>query len=169
MPIDILSKPISDNSSGLDIALNGQQRGKVEIVVISLPGAVERRRKIEAMFEGTGLDWSYFDAHISLKHSGLRYDLDEVKKRFGRTLSVPEIAVCSSHVAVLHEFLERGSTEYVLVLEDDVVFDTDFPLGEFAAFCAEKGIDYIRLFGKHYAAAVRLGFFFDRSIVRYKS
>jgi glycosyl transferase family 25 len=142
---------------------------KVEIVVISLPGAVERRRKIETMFEGTGLDWSYFDAHTSLEHSGLRYDLDEVKKRFGRTLSVPEIAVCSSHVAVLNEFLERGSTEYVLVLEDDVVFDTDFPLGEFGALCVEKGIDYIRLFGKHYAAAVRLGFFFDRSIVRYKS
>jgi glycosyl transferase family 25 len=169
MPIDIMSKSVSDNSPGPDIALNDHQRSKVEIVVISLPSAVERRRKIEAMFDGTGLDWSYFDAHTSLKYSGLRYDLDEVKKRFGRTLSVPEIAVCSSHVAVLNEFLERGSTEYILVLEDDVVFDTDFPLGEFSAFCAEKGIDYIRLFGKHYAAAVRLGFFFDRSIIRYKS
>jgi GR25 family glycosyltransferase involved in LPS biosynthesis len=27
----------------------------------------------------------------------------------------------------------------------------------------------MRLFGKHYAEAVRLGFFFDRSIVRYKT
>jgi glycosyl transferase, family 25 len=169
MPIDILSKSVSDNSSAPGLASDGHHRGKVEIIVISLPSAVERRRKIEAMFEGTGLDWSYFDAHTSLKYSGLRYDLDEVKRRFGRTLSVPEIAVCSSHVAALNQFLQRGSTEYVLVLEDDVVFDTDFPLPEFSAFCAEKGIDYIRLFGKHYAAAVRLGFFFDRSIVRYKS
>ena len=142
---------------------------RVEIVVISLPTAIERRRKIEAMFEGTGLSWSYFDAHTSLKHPGLRYDVDEIKRQFGRTLSAPEIAVCSSQVAVLDEFLQHGSSEYILVLEDDVIFDTDFPLDDFAAFCSEKAIDYIRLFGKHYAEAVRLGFFFDRSIVRYKS
>jgi glycosyl transferase, family 25 len=55
----------------------------------------------------------------------------------------------------------------VLVLEDDVIFDTDFPLDVFSAFCAENGMDYVRLFGKHYANAVRLGFFFDRSIVRF--
>jgi glycosyl transferase, family 25 len=53
------------------------------------------------------------------------------------------------------------------VLEDDCIFDTDFPLDDFGAFCAKNGIDYVRLFGKHYAKAVRLGFFFDRSIVRY--
>jgi glycosyl transferase family 25 len=169
MPADILGKPAPDKSRRLDAAVNGPQNATVEIVVISLPSATERRRKIEGLFEGTGLNWSYFDAHTSLQHAGLRYDLSEVKKRFGRTLSVPEIAVCSSHVAVLSDFLERGSTEYVLVLEDDVIFDTDFPLDEFSAFCSEKGIDYIRLFGKHYAEAVRLGFFFDRSIVRYKS
>jgi glycosyl transferase family 25 len=169
MPIDILSKPAPNNSSGTDVPAIGQKCSNVEIVVISLPSAIERRRNIEAMFDGTGLAWSYFDAHASLKQPGLRYDLGEAKRRFGRTLSVPEIAVCSSHVAVLSDFLERGSAEYVLVLEDDVIFDTDFPLDEFSAFCSEKGIDYIRLFGKHYAEAVRLGFFFDRSIVRFKS
>jgi len=117
MHTDILSKPAPDKSRRLDAAVNEPRNATVEIVVISLPNATERRRKIEAQFLGTGLNWSYFDAHTSLKHSGLRYDLDEVKKRFGRTLSVPEIAVCSSHVAVLSDFLARGSTEYVLVLE----------------------------------------------------
>jgi len=164
-----MSKPAPDNSSSLGTAVSGQRLARVEIVVISLPTAIERRRKIEAMFEGTGLSWSYFDAHTSLKHPGLRYDVDEIKRQFGRTLSAPEIAVCSSQVAVLDEFLQHGSSEYILVLEDDVIFDTDFPLDDFAAFCSEKAIDYIRLFGKHYAEAVRLGFFFDRSIVRYKS
>jgi GR25 family glycosyltransferase involved in LPS biosynthesis len=168
MPADIFSKPAADRLRRVD-AVAGPCDATVEIVVISLPSATERRRKIDALFQGTGLNWSYFDAHTSLKHSGLRYDLNEIKRRFGRTLSGPEIAVCSSHVAVLSDFLERGSTEYVLVLEDDVIFDTDFPLDEFCAFCSEKGIDYIRLFGKHYAKAVRLGFFFDRSIVRYLS
>src|SRR5947209_16239989 len=117
MPIDTLSKQAPDNVSGADDAAN-RQHARVEIVVISLPRAVERRRHIETMFEGTGISWSYFDAHTSLNFPGLRYDLDEIKWRFGRTLSVPEIAVCSSHVAVLSDFLARGSTEYVLVLED---------------------------------------------------
>lgn len=169
MPADILSKPAADRLRRVDDAVNGPCNATVEIVVISLPSATERRHKIEALFQGTGLNWSYFDAHTSLKHSGLQYDVGEIKKRFGRTLSGPEIAVCSSHVAVLSDFLERGSTEYVLVLEDDVIFDTDFPLDKFSAYCSEKGIDYIRLFGKHYAKAVRLDFFFDRSIVRYLS
>jgi glycosyl transferase, family 25 len=169
MATDILNKPAADTSGRHDAAVTGPRNATVEIVVISLPSATQRRRNIEAMFEGTGLNWSYFDAHTSLKHPGLRYDLGEIKRRFGRTLSAPEIAVCSSHVGVLSGFLERGSAEYVLVLEDDVIFDTDFPLDAFSAFCSGKGIDYVRLFGKHYAEAVRLGFFFDRSIVRYKS
>jgi glycosyl transferase family 25 len=169
MPADILSKPAADRLRRVDDAVSGPCNASVEIVVISLPSATERRHKIEALFQGTGLNWFYFDAHTSLKHSGLQYDVGEIKKRFGRTLSGPEIAVCSSHVAVLSDFLERGSTEYVLVLEDDVIFDTDFPLDKFSAYCSEKGIDYIRLFGKHYAKAVRLDFFFDRSIVRYLS
>jgi glycosyl transferase family 25 len=169
MSTKILSESALDKSRRLDATAIGPRNATVEIIVISLPSATERRRKLDGLFEGTGLNWSYFDAHTSLKHSGLRYDLGEVKKRFGRTLSAPEIAVCSSHVAVLNDFLQRGSTEYVLVLEDDVIFDTDFALDEFSAFCLENGIDYIRLFGKHYAEAVRLGFFFDRSIIRYKT
>ena len=167
MSNDLLTKPAPDQASRINAPVLGPANATVEIVVISLPGAIQRRRNIEAMFEGTGLTWSYFDAHNGLKHPGLRYDLGEVKQLFGRTLTGPEIAVCSSHVAVLSDFLERGQADHVLVLEDDVIFDTDFPLDAFSAFCAENGMDYVRLFGKHYASAVRLGFFFDRSIVRF--
>ena len=167
MSNDLLTKPAPDQASRIHAPVLGPANATVEIVVISLPSAIQRRRNIEAMFEGTGLTWSYFDAHTGLKHPGLRYDLGEVKRLFGRTLTGPEIAVCSSHVAVLSDFLERGQADYVLVLEDDVIFDTDFPLDAFSAFCAENGMDYVRLFGKHYANAVRLGFFFDRSIVRF--
>jgi glycosyl transferase, family 25 len=167
MSSDILTKPAPDQAARVHPPALGPANATVEIVVISLPGAIQRRRNIEAMFECTGFTWSYFDAHNALKHPTLRYDLAEVKRLFGRTLTGPEIAVCSSHVAVLSEFLAHGKTDYVLVLEDDVIFDTDFPLDEFAGFCAENGMDYVRLFGKHYANAVRLGFFFDRSIVRF--
>jgi glycosyl transferase, family 25 len=162
-----LSEPAADASRRPDQPAASPKNAKVEIVVMSIPTATARRRNIEAMFEGTGLRWSYFDAHTSLRYAGLRYDLAEIKQHFGRTLSPPEIAVCSSHVAILSEFLARGTADYILVLEDDVIFDTDFPLDAFAGFCAENGMDYVRLFGKHYATAIRLGFFFDRSMVRY--
>jgi glycosyl transferase, family 25 len=141
----------------------------VDVVVISLPDARKRRAWVTEMFAGTGLKWSFFDAHNGLLHPGLQYNSTAIKRQFGRTLSVPEIAVYSSHVAVLREFLDRGLAEYILVLEDDVIYDVDFPLIEFAKLCSDQGIEYIRLFGKHYAEAVRLGFFFDRSIVRYKT
>jgi glycosyl transferase family 25 len=166
---ETLSKPVPDRSLRVDTSAIGPKNATVDIVVISLPSATERRRKIEDLFHGTELAWSYFDAHSSLRHPGLRYDADQIRKRFGRTLSNSEIAICSSHVAVLSEFVERGSAEYILVLEDDILFDTDFPLNNFAAFCSANSLHYIRFYGKHYAEAIRLGFFYDRSIIRYKS
>ncbi|WJR81418.1 glycosyltransferase family 25 protein [Bradyrhizobium sp. NP1] len=141
----------------------------IEVVVISLPKATERRCRIAAMFDGTGIRWRYFDAHDSLQHAGLQYDPDEVRRRFGRTLSGPEVAICSSHVAVLDQHLKYGTSDYVLVLEDDVIYDTDFPIEKFGTVCAEKGLDYIRLFGKHHAESIPLTFFFDRQIVRFKT
>jgi glycosyl transferase, family 25 len=146
-----------------------QPAAAVEIVVISLPSATKRRQWISAMFEGTSLKWSFFDAHTSLAPDGPRYDSVMARANFGRGLSVPELAICSSHVAVLSEFVQRSQANHVLVLEDDVILDTDFPLARFGTFCAENGIEYIRLFGKHYAKATRLGFFYDRSILRYET
>jgi glycosyl transferase family 25 len=141
----------------------------VEIVVISLPKATERRRQIAAMFDGSGINWRFFDAHASLQHARLLYDPDKVRIRFGRPLSGPEIAIFSSHVAVLHEYLKQGASDYVLVLEDDVIYDTNFPIEKFSTVCAEKGMEYVRLFGKNYAKAVRLGYFYDRHIIRFKT
>jgi glycosyl transferase family 25 len=146
-----------------------QSAAAVEIVVISLPSATGRRQWIRSTFEGTSLKWSFFDAHTSLDQTALHYDKAVARAHFGRGLSEPELAICSSHVAVLSEFLQRSQADHILVLEDDVIFDTDFPLARFGAFCAENGIEYIRLFGKHYAKAIRLGFFYDRSILRYET
>lgn len=139
----------------------------LDIVVISLASATKRRQQIDAMFAEWGRSWSYFDAHTSLQQSGLTYDPDLVMRSYGRALTVPQIAVTSSHIAVLSDFVARNTAEHILVLEDDVIFDIDFPLDKLRDFCATHAIDYIRLFGKHYADAVRLGFFYDRSILRY--
>ncbi|PZA12821.1 glycosyl transferase [Rhodopseudomonas palustris] len=139
----------------------------VKIVVLSLPTAEARRSQMTAMLSKALRGWQYFDAHTSLKCPNLHYDSTELRRHFGRHLSPPELAVCSSHAAILGEFIDRNQADYILVLEDDVIFDTDFPLDQFCAFCADNGLEYVRLFGKHYAKAVRLGFFYDRSIVRF--
>lgn len=141
----------------------------VEIVVISLARATERRQRISAMFEGTAVNWRFFDAHSSLLHSGLHYNPDDARRRFGRSLSGPEIGICSSHIGALDQFVQQGSSDYVLVLEDDVIYDTNFPIDKFATLCAENGMSYVRLFAKQYAEAVILGYFYDRHIVRFKS
>jgi glycosyl transferase, family 25 len=142
---------------------------RVEICVISMPSAAERRRRTSAMLEGHDLDWAYFDAHATLRSEDLHYDEALARRHFGRTLAEPEIAVFSSHYSVWKSFLTKGKGDYLLVLEDDVILDVDFPIRQFAAFCGKRGIDYVRLFGKHYAHAVRLGFFYDRSVLRYST
>lgn len=139
----------------------------VDVRVISVLSATQRRRTTSAMLNGYAMRWSYLDAHTALGCEQLHYDDSSAKRHFGRSLAPSEIAVYSSHYAAWKEFLDRGQSDYLLVLEDDLVIDTDFPIQQFAAFCGNLGIGYVRLFGKHYAHALRLGFFFDRSVVRY--
>jgi glycosyl transferase family 25 len=141
----------------------------VEVVVISLLRAAERRRLISEEFAGLAQPWSFFDAHTSLANPALKYDEARIRRAFGRTLSGPELGVWSSHYTVIQRFLDESRNDYLLVFEDDVIFDTAFPVSAFTALCEECGIHYIRLFGKHYADARRLSFFYDRSIIRYKS
>lgn len=140
---------------------------RVRISVISVPSATERRQATAAMLEGHDFEWSFFDAHTELACEELRYDEALVKEHFGRVLGQHEIAVCSSHYAVWKEFLKSDDADYLLVLEDDVILDVNFPIRKFACFCGRCGIDYVRLFGKHYAHATRIGFFYDRSVVRF--
>ena len=139
----------------------------MDVRVISLSSAFARRAATSAMLDGHGLAWSYFDAHTSLRCEELRYDESGTRRRFGRALTRAEIAVYSSHYAIWKAFVEQGQSDYLLVLEDDLLLDMDFPLLQFASFCSRLGLDYVRLFGKHYAQATRLGFFFDRSLVRF--
>ncbi|GGF54395.1 hypothetical protein GCM10007301_12400 [Azorhizobium oxalatiphilum] len=142
---------------------------RVTASVISLPSAIARRQMMSQMLAGEGLPWSYFDAHTSLACEDLTYDEGRARTRLGRPLTRSEIAVYSSHYVVWKAFLEEGDSDYLLVLEDDVLLDVDFPVAEFAEFCGRRGIDYVRLFGKHYAPAVRIGFFYDRSLVRFST
>ncbi|MEY9534896.1 glycosyltransferase family 25 protein [Sinorhizobium fredii] len=151
---------------GISLAQPAMQ---VAMLVLSVRSAVERRRTTSTMLADCGVEWSYFDAHTALACKELRYDEARARQHFGRALTVQEIAVFSSHYAIWMAFLDHGESDYLLVLEDDVILDIDFPIQQFAEFCGGLGLDYVRLFGKHFAPANRLGFFFDRSIVRFNT
>jgi GR25 family glycosyltransferase involved in LPS biosynthesis len=141
----------------------------VEAVVINLRRAADRRRQMTPMLQKLNFKWSFFEAHTGLQNPDLRHDPVETKRHYGRELTIPQIAVYSSHYTIWKEYLETGSSDYLLVMEDDIILDTDFPFETFAGFCAERGIDYVRLFGKHFAKAEWLGYFYDRNIIRHKT
>ncbi|MDF0602094.1 glycosyltransferase family 25 protein [Psychromarinibacter sp. C21-152] len=141
----------------------------LEISVISLPAATRRRALIETTFADLPHAWSFFDAHTGLQHPALRYDAGRIRRSFGHTLTQPQLAVWSSHYSVIDRFLEQGTSDYLLVFEDDVIFDTAFPLNDLLSFCQGNGIDYIRLFGMYAAKSTQLSFLFDRAVIRYKS
>lgn len=155
--------------SNLTKTLQQARPKEIDVSVISLVSAEGRRQATSTMLGGSGFGWSWFDAHTALGCEELDYDEERARLRFGRGLTRQEIAVFSSHYGVWKEFLARGRNEYLLVMEDDLILDTDFPVRQFASFCGKLGMDYVRLFGKHYAPAVKLGFFFDRSVLRYRS
>lgn len=140
---------------------------EVDVVVISLRNATARREFMAPMLERTGLLWSFFDAHTGLHSPELRHDEATTRLHYGRALSMAQIAVYSSHFAVIKRFLDESSADYVLILEDDIILDTEFPLREFCSYCATYGLHYVRLFGKHFAKSAHLGFFYDRSLIRH--
>ncbi len=138
------------------------------IVVISLPTAMGRRQEIDASLTRSAMKWTFFDAHTQLLEPLLSYDAGEAKRHAGFALSRQQIAVYSSHYAVLHRFTEDGSDDdFIFVLEDDVILDQDFPVQEFASKCLSMGMHFVKLFAKSVTPMSHIGFFYDRDLVRY--
>lgn len=141
----------------------------LEIAIINLERAEERRRFMTEQFAGLDHPWRFFKAHTSLVNPALRYDPQKILRTYGREMTPAQLALCSSHYSVIAEFAETGESDYILVFEDDVIFDTAFPLGSITTLCRDDSIHYMRLFGMYYAPAKQLEFFYDRAIVRYRS
>jgi GR25 family glycosyltransferase involved in LPS biosynthesis len=141
----------------------------LEVKIINLERATARREAIRQMFGGSSLDWSFFSAHTSLDTTEISYSEAGISRTFGRALSTPEQAVWSSHYFAIKTFLEHSERDYLLVFEDDVIFDVALPVGQLTDYMAQNNIHYLRLFGMYNAAAVRIAAWYDRSILRYKS
>ena len=98
-----------------------------EIRVISLKNQLDRREKINNLFDNKNIRWSFFDA-ISGKDIQPFLRMYDRKKRLqtpGYDLRDNEIACFLSHRAVWQECLKENKS--FLILEDDVSINTSLP------------------------------------------
>lgn len=99
----------------------------MEIHVINLKEAVDRRRSIEGQLQKLGLEYKMFEAvrgsSLTQEQLDELVDMDEVRK-YPNWLT-PNMLGCSlSHMGVYKRMVDSPE-EWHLVLEDDVVIDSD--------------------------------------------
>lgn len=99
----------------------------MEIHVINLKEAVDRRKSIEAQLQKLGLEYKMFEAvrgsSLTPEQLDELVDMDEVRK-YPNWLT-PNMLGCSlSHMGV-YKRMSNSDKEWHFVLEDDVVVDTD--------------------------------------------
>ena len=141
----------------------------LELVVISLSSAHERRQRAMSQLKQLSLPWSIFDARTE-PPAGLPYRAADALRQRGRPLRPGELGAFGSHLACLHDFLENSSARYRLVIEDDVFLDPGFPYARLPAFMSGCGIEYLRLhwtFIKPYVLVAHLGKY--RQLLRFRA
>lgn len=116
------------------------------VVVVSMPGAANRRSAFTARAARSYLAWRFFDAYTDLA-PGLTYDAKAVEKNKGRQLTRGEIGCYSSHYAIWRDMATRGVRQCI-VLEDDTIVDWAFLSVLAATDLSAWDIPYLRLYAK---------------------
>jgi glycosyl transferase, family 25 len=121
----------------------GSMHTQTSIRVISLADAHARRDALTQRLAGTGLEWSFFDAH---RNPVISYCKRDAWIARNRPLLPQELGAYSSHYSVWKEFLAGTSTQ-LLVLEDDVSGDWDYIKNDLLSFdFGSVGIHLLRLY-----------------------
>ena len=140
--------------------------GRVEVAVISLTSAHERRAACRERFSSAPYPWSFVDASTGAQPL-LPYDEARALSTKGRTLRPAEVGCFDSHVRVMAEFAQREDGDTLLVCEDDVVVDFSFDFDALTEAMHESGVDYVRLYARTAAPYRRIGEWGERTVVRY--
>ena len=130
----------------------------IEIVVISLASAAERRRSAAERLHALQWPWRFFDAHTAVDNE-LPYDPERAALCRGYRLTPAEIGCFSSHFNCikLHASRSDAKPTHMLVLEDDVVLDPCFDVAVIPALMSRLEIDYLRLFSRFMTRSKYLG------------
>lgn len=116
----------------------------IDVVVISLVDAIERRRHIQSAFEAAGVDFRFFDAvnGRALNEADLKSCNPAMSKSgFKRPLSLPEIGCYLSHYRIWQSICQTKAA-WTIVLEDDSEIKPSFAglLSEIAALRLDPAI-----------------------------
>ena len=138
---------------------------KLEIFVVSMPNADVRRKKIEEDLLNCPFKWKFIDAAPG--SGDLPYSPTYSKQIYGRELRAAEIGCFESHIRAIRHYLHSSDCEFLLVCEDDVYIDLEFPFKDLMKAMNESNILYVRLFSRRIALARHLTFWRNRWLVRY--
>ncbi len=140
---------------------------QIEIVVVSMADAIARRERMAQVLSSSLFPWRFRDASPG-DGTIVPYDGDGARRLKGRDLYASERGCFESHVGAMREFLSaEDGADFLLMCEDDVFIDFDFPFGELAGAMAQAGVDYVRLFSRRIAPARHLQFWRNRWLVRF--
>jgi glycosyl transferase family 25 len=137
--------------------------------VLSLPSSRDRRAAVEENFRTFAAPWSFFDALTGDAPCALPESAERQLSRFGRRLGGGEVGAFKSHVRLLEEFEQDPGLQWLLVVEDDVWIDTQFPFSEIIGLLEDRGIHYLRLFARRCKPAdvvLNLG---PRQLIRFRT
>lgn len=139
------------------------------MLVVSLPEATTRREQVTECLEGLDIPWKFMDAGRHDAPSEYEYDVEQCRKRFGRLLSLAEIGCFKSHMNALAEFDRDPDLQFLVVLEDDVWFDTAFSMKGLIKWIDERDIGFLRLYARSWKKADFAGWYGERHIIRMKT
>jgi glycosyl transferase family 25 len=122
---------------------------KLAIVVVSLPSSIERRQRVTAHMKDCRHAWRFFDALADPALAGLEYDECRALVHRGRKLSPGELGCYASHVSLLRQFAGQRDTEWIVVIEDDVLLDPSLNLLELCESMSLADIEYLRLYARY--------------------
>ncbi len=140
----------------------------LELSVISLRSAAERRAHMVKQLETFTLPWTLFDG-LTADRPPIPYVEAEAALDWRGPLTPGEIGCFASHYACLSEFVAQGTARYRMVIEDDVQLDPGFWFDRLPSLMDACGLDYLRLCAKFPFRSRVIATIGQRYLLRYRS
>ena len=122
---------------------------KTDIRVISFPTATERRDNFCAMMEHVDAPgWAFQDV-VPAEELCVPYDDVLAFKHRRSILTKAELSCAASHLRAMQTFL-AGDSDYLMVVEDDVMFDPNIRIQAHVDFMKLCGLDYYKLYARFF-------------------
>lgn len=126
------------------------------IRVVSFADATERRQRFSTMMEAYGdIDWAFHDV-VPAEGLPVPYDDQTAFRLGGSVLSPAERSCAASHLTMMREFLD-GPADYLMAVEDDVLFDPTLRFAAHVRVMQLCGLDYYKLYARYFVPSRFLG------------